>query len=103
MSLHLRAIARDQKITPRFEQILAVNPGRTDQRNSAGKGFERANCRNSSQYLYVRPARNMNGYFITRENFRNAVIRYPATVFDAGSSQQFLRILRIPYTEDLAA
>src|SRR5437868_15526572 len=100
MFLHLGAIMCDQKITSRLEQLLAVTPWRTDERNSTGQSFERANRRNPSQRIDIRPARNVNSDFVAREHFRNAIIRDPATILDAGPLQQFPRILRVADAED---
>src|SRR5438067_12038862 len=52
------------------EQIFAVAPWRAYQRNPAGERFKNPNGRNAAESLRIRPARNVNGNPVTRENLR---------------------------------
>src|SRR5690242_16168213 len=66
---HLAAIARDQVVLAGGEEIFAVIPGRTDERDAAGEGFEDADGGDAGERLDVGTAWDVHGRFETGKGF----------------------------------
>src|SRR5579872_1893216 len=59
MHRHLLLVVCYQKIFTRTEEAFGIVQRSGDQRNSASKSFERANCWNPRQTVGIRRSRNM--------------------------------------------
>src|ERR671936_552703 len=103
MLFHLRAVSCDEVIASGLKQLLDIGPRRTDEWNTAGECFKRANCRNPGEQLNVWPPRNMNRDFDPRETLRHTVVRQPTAVADAGIPKQLECVLWITNAEYLCA
>src|SRR3954447_23598009 len=101
MLCHLLGIACDQVVPARREKTFRIGPGRTQQRDSAGKRLENPDRGNSRQLLGIEPARHMDCREMPGEYFWHARVGQPAPIRGAVSAEAVDRFSRIAHPVDI--
>ncbi len=99
--LHLTAAPAHDEVLPRREQVLAIVPGRRQQRDAAGQGLEHPDGRDAGQQLHIEAPRHVDGRHVARENLRRRRVGQPTAVMGRVAVERLARLVGIAYAVDV--